>query len=630
LATTNSAIQLPASEVPRIAAFLQQNIEQSQRDLQKRVTQIEEGRKLYDHYQVRAKKPWPEASDVHIPMVTYTRNRLLAQRIMTLFGTHPIFSVNGQTIADDKYKDQVEQFLETLLTTVMPLERKIDAILQASLDDGVGIAYLDWWRDVRTVTRQQMGLTASGDYQWTTVPEERVLFDGPDVQYVPIENFGVCPTSEGDLQRADGVWMKTGWTGNKLLSLTEKGAIDQKAMEEVRKHTGTAESVNTADAKRRGVTVSDEPTASFLLRTYDIHVCYWKLPVDENAVADDWLIWYHLPTQTILRAVPNPNFDQRRPFVRFCPFPDRTGIFGDSLPDMIGVLQKTASSILEQMVDQATMDIHPPILMENGAMARPDSIERGDYKSGPGRIWKVNKISGVQHLRTDSTVTISLASINFLETVQEKMVSLDASQYGVNAGPAQTATATQSMNSNAAMLFALIVNRDRMSMVEIANQIQALCYEYVGNNAVVDLWQRLIGDGDNPYTIAVDALGGRYHFNSAGNTETSNKELKRAVVREVLNQLTTNPALQPLLASNPLHIYDVAYLYLKEMGIRSPEDWIGKREEVASAMAATGQAQQQLQQAEAAGLPVGDAGISPAQEQGGGMPSPSSTGMGDV
>jgi hypothetical protein len=161
---------------------------------------------------------------------------------------------------------------------------------------------------------------------------------------------------------------------------------------------------------------------------------------------------------------------------------------------------------------------------------------------------------------------------------------------GMQVNHSQTATETQSLASNASMLFSLIIDRDRRFLTKVANQLLLLCYEYAGNPTVQELWTRLVGNEECPFTSANDALGGRYHFTCSGSTENANKELKRALMQQIFAALMQTPLIQ----TDPLKQYALAKVYLKTMGLRVPEEIIGAEKEIRDALASQAQAKMGL------------------------------------
>lgn len=574
-----------------------------------RLKRITSNRKLLSPLQRRANKPWTGASDMHVPVIKYSRNRLLAEIISSTFLTHPIFNVEGVTVADEEFAKSVEEFLDRLFTDVMSLEEAMDPIIQDALDDGVGIVYNAWKRDIKRLPRwvptpvmaEVIGESGTvetvetGATEFVQTDEPRVVYDGPDVQRIPIERFGIYPPTAKDIQSALGCWAKLTYSGSELLQGVENGEFDAAMVEQLKSWQGDQEALEDAEATRREIGDGSVSTVDFRNRHYQIYLCYWRLPTERGRPSIEWVVWEHMPTMTIIRSEPNPYWHQMRPFLALRPFPDKSGIHGDSLPDLIGDMQQTMTAIVRQVIDQATIDIHPPVIV-NENLVPPDTIDK--LKFAPGQVWRVHQMDAIHIPYRPSQVSVGLEVNEMVRQVVARCVGIDDNTLGMMAQPSATATQTQAVQSNAGALFSLVVNRIRRGLNLLAKQTISNCYQYVGNEGVLGLWYKLVGQGEpNPFDVAqqaIDAFGAQYHFSAAGSTEVSNKELKKALAREVYERLVINP----IMTANPLRIFALTRWYLTEMGVRIPEELIGKEQEIKDALAEQAKAQVDAMSAE--------------------------------
>jgi hypothetical protein len=615
------AIVLESGQDPKqVAITLADLITQAEQQRSSYLRTIAAGRTYLNTQRKRTSRPWKGASEITMPMVISVRNRLAAQINDVLFSIHPLFNVEGQREEDDALAPWVEQFLEGLFTRVCPLDEALEPVLLSSLDDGVGVAHITWRREMRQITRHTND-EATG--AWSQRPGEDLEYDGPDIEYVPIDRFGIYPSVARDVQRSRGIWFKVSRTGDELVRLRNEGFIDKAALQALQDTQGEAEHLKSAESDQRGMRYSGGEL-DFVSRPYDIHICYWRLPgkKDDDPAVDHYL-WLHVPTQTILHAERNPRWSGRRPAVIIRPFPDKETIYGESLPNLLADLEDTMTTIVRQVIDQAAVDIATPVAVEDGAIT-PEQEKNLVY--GPGQIWRVTRVDGIKLLAKPSQIQVGLQAAEFCKEIVNRLVGTSDQTFGMEPSRAQTATTTQVLASNQSVLFGLIVNRLRRGLSQVAAHVLDLSYEYAGNEAVSMIWRKLVGSKPNPFAgqapttdngvmedgaapvpeqgnlpagaLPVEAgmgterpdrvtmLGGRYWFNAAGSTETNNKELKRAIMREVYERLMVNP----LIAYNPLRIYALTRRYLTELGIRVPEELLGKEVEVRQALQTQGRA----------------------------------------
>lgn len=616
--TAAKAIDLPTGVVAEeLAARICDEITQGENTRAGVLRSIKAGREYLKPRRPRRSKPWKNACEINMAMVKIVRNRLLAQLRSTIFTIHPLFNVEGQRTTDDPMAPWVQQFLEGLFTRTMNLEAVLEPAITAALDDGLAAIHIGWRQEEAPVRRHAYN-KAEG---WGTQAQAELIYDGPEIEFLPAERFGVYPALDPDIERAKGVYLMTSRYGSEVIRLKKKGFIDTAAYDRLRDSTGEAEHKKTTEATQRGLNYQvTEP--DFASKPFDIHICYWRIPAGDDEELQDYYLWLHVPTRTLLHAEPAPRWSGRRPVVLLRPFPDKETIYGDSIYDLVGELEDAMTTLLRQVVDQTSVDISPPVAVEEGAV---DDDDLKKFVYAPAQVWRCNRAGGIQVLDHQSKVTIGMGVHQFLRDIVHEASAVSQNAMGVQSDRAQTATESQVLASNQSTLFSMVVDRIRQPLSQVAEHTIWLCYEFVGNSLVSTLWQKLVGtDIPNPFQgvgaqsnqaqqlapptgqppttpdkpSALDMLGGRYYFNAAGSTESNNKELKRAIMREVYERLLANP----LVVKNPLAMFAVTRRYLAEMGIRVPEELIGKEQEVRAALQAQAQSMRDSLGAEEEGL----------------------------
>lgn len=578
------AIRLPAGvNADELAVQIVDAINRAEAARSKYLTKLEKNRRILRAELPTKSEPWPGSCKLNLRVTYWTRQRIIAQIMEVIFGAHPYYNVNGQRPVDDQYAQKVETFLENLFTTVIDLEAVMDPIFQETTDAGCCGALYGWKRQVNRRTRRS--LEPSSDLsrmQWKESSVDEVVDDRPDIRFFPSDRFGVYPASATSVDEATALYFIDSYTGNDLLKLSKTNFIDKAALQKLRNEA--QDDVNPKSRQQiqnqRGISQS-LPGTNFHTNTYELYIVYWTLPGSDDEPAEDYAIWIHPQSFTILHSEPNPAWDGKRPLVLFRMSPDKEGIYGDGIVDIVGDLELTMTTVLRQAIDQAAIDIAPPTVMDESAR-----IPGEKYIYGPGQIWRMYGTGKAQVLDHTSQVAMGMQLITFLRDIVERYTGVTDTSMGLAAGPRQTATQSTLMSQQGSMLFNLVINRMRRSMNELAERVLWLCYQYAGNESVRQLWERLAGDEENPFELANNALGGRYYFKAQTDTETNGRMVKQSIYREVYDRLLANPLIQ----SNPLLMFSVTRRYLAALGVRLPEELIGKEEEIRSAMAAQAQA----------------------------------------
>lgn len=578
-------IQLKRNQVAPLGVMLKGAIDEARRAVSGYIKEVKDNRELLKSKQGRPNKPWATCSELAIPMGKYLRNHFLAREVRALMGVVPIYNVHPHNVRWKDSAPQVEAFLQRLVEQRrFGFEPVVSRLLQAAFDDGSGVAYITWDSTKRRQTRWVRG--AAG---WSRDEQDVTLYEGPRIDYVPIERVGCYPAQMADFQRSTGVYLLLPQSGDELLMRAQRGEYDMEQVESLRvQGTDEAALENASDSNRELSNMQETPVA-FHAKVFEIAECYWRLgrdiaestiePVDEGRdkqPAQDWLITMHLPTNTILRAIPNPWGHGMRPLVSFRAFPDKFGLFGDSVMDLAGDVQIATTALLRLVIDHMALQIDPEIMVP--AAMGPEKIREMKRQRGPGGMLAVpdgywGKVEPFSREQSHPTSAIPL--MQFLHGFTERGLLSDP-QMGRQMERRATATEFLGTMQEGGELISMVTDRLSTATGELGEFLLLLTYEYANTEAVQNLWALATDAQPGGGMVGVEALGGDYDLQPGGTMENSNRAMRAQKADEIYGILTQNPFCQ----SYPARLWAVTHHMLSERGIQKPERYIGTEQDV--------------------------------------------------
>jgi hypothetical protein len=592
------AIHLPPERAGRLAAILCDDIAQAEIDRAEYIRQVKENRTLLKPHQELEHPPFAGACDLHVPFLRYARNALLARIRRALLGVSPIYFVEGQG-KHARYAGQVEAFLQRQVTKQMGLPQQMRRVLQASLDDGVGVAYVTWRTEKRRALQYQRAHERLFDEETGELLAEPgqigktrpwvTRYDGPQIEYIPIEHFGTFPAANADLERSTGVYLRTPMSGDELLVGVQAGDYDREAVEALRRWAGDAEILEHSDEQNREIAVSASSFGvdpSFTAAQFQITECYWKVEggrmKDEPAPAEDWLITLHEPSQTVLRAVPALDVwgHGLRPVVPIRLLPDKFGILGDSLADLAGEPQQFITTLMRQLVNGARKRSDPELFIMANAMSKD---EFDDFKAhrGPGTYHPIRNINQVQEalypLQLEGNPMELLPVIERIANWAQTATGVSNLTMGMVAPHAITAREVERMLEEGQEGIMDMVDTASEGVSQVGQLIKALDYVFSGRESIQQLWKEA-----NPRSEVdvLTALGGTYDISAAGSTASSNKAIRKQQAMEKFMLFKDDPFVQ----ANPKRMWQLRRDVLNAMGERNVEATIGSEHEVEELM----------------------------------------------
>lgn len=553
---------LSDSEASDLAGRLYNALEEAESDRAGYLASIKTVRELLRADQPRENPPWEGACDLHLPLLRSFRNAFLARANRALLTPSPIHYVEGRGQMEREAEGDVEQFVFEQCRRVLHLPRTYRPMLHSTFDDGTGVAYVTWetrttrrlrYREDTTYLVDEMGEPVA-DEQGVPIPldaprrqaiyQEETVYDGPRVRVLPIDQAGVYPAAERDVQTAPGAYVRLSMTGTELWAGVTQGLYDRAAVLSVleQQSAGEVAFAQTDEQEGKGVTLTDASMSSGepMSRRYDVVEWYWSYAKPGQRVAMDWLITMHQDSRTILRATPNPWGHGRRPIVISHVLPPKFGIVGESLGDLAGSTQRFVATLLRLVVDASVLQIDPEIAVGSGIT--PAEVEKWQESRGPGKIRKFNAddlSKVIQPFSNSVDPRAVMPMVQELISFAERSTGYNNAFAGQPASRAITATELERMLEEGSELIMDMIDCGSHAVTDVGELILALDYEFSGNASVQQCW-----DAANPHLAGADIttiLGGEYDVTAAGTSATANKAIQAKNAQEQFLALKDDP-----------------------------------------------------------------------------------------
>lgn len=406
-------------------------------------------------------------------------------------------------------------------------------------------------------------------------PQDVKVYDGPDLLlletgYLPGDpdettgskaRWGTYPAANADIQRSTGVWFRYTLTGDEMNARVEEGEFDADAVEFLKTTGSETEHLPTVSDDQQGLTSDDVPDDTWQWRTFDLLECYWRVPPfaddskgetakgkkkREDSAAADYLITIHEATGKILRAVPNPWWHGRRPFVIFRPYRPTSGVHGTSTPDLVGDFQESMQQILRDMFDMAQLRIKPPLKTKRGLLAFNDRRDiAAQYK--PRGLVEVDYPESIEVMAEAlGDPTAGMPVYQLMKDLKDSVSGVNDQSAGMIKGDA-TATEVQIARAEGDALHQHVRQNIAESIQETGWYLWHLCYQFVANESVQDSWAAAdtnseVQPGMVPGEWELHPKQG-YIISAWGTTEASNRAVNRRSWEESVDRMAQLPEL---------------------------------------------------------------------------------------
>ena len=597
-----NAIQLSEEEAGQVAQQTADEIQQAERDRASLLMAIQTGRTLFlaKDQRAPADKPWPNSCGLVPPTLKQSLNSILADHVPDLLLMQPIFHLEGDGQADKAMQSVGEQFYDRQLTKQVKFAQALTSIFKTAYKDCVGVGVVSWREEYKP--RQVWDVVEEQEFdQETQQPigeptqkrkAKRILelkYDGPVIIPTPIERVGTFPAANSDIQRSPGLYIKWYVSRYELEQMKESGDFDDKAVATLLATAPDGDPLMPTDTDR-GIQSIPNTMKTGPAQGWWITECYWLRNTRKNEPPEDWRIFLHEGTFTILAAGPSPWFSGLRPVFICRPFADEYGIYGDSLVHLEGDVQKAQAALLQMIIDGSALRVDPKILVDEN-VGKKDS-ESLVQKTGPGSLVRMSAegIKNTQKFQTGDPPALLMQVWEMVTKIGQLAVGKDDSALAVQPPQDTTATATADLIEGRNKLSRLQQTGLVEGMKEAAEIIWGMNYQMQGHESLQKIWMEANPD-EEKITLQM-VMEGKYTFAASGAGGGGNQTLRARRSEERLAFLMQDPVVM----NDPAKQYELKHDFLREHGTRDPEIYLGRKEDYVAQMQQIQQQQMQMQQ----------------------------------
>ena len=379
--------------------------------------------------------PWENSSNLHVPVIEIHITILHSVVSSTMLDNDPIWYVK---IAQNGVPENVDNEIETFLSSVSKLELKIDAVLSdiywAAYRDGTAIGDLDWVEEYSTqydvlkftdplmfeeafptpisagITSQKYNELAKElleQGELTIKVEEYVsTYRGPRLRQVELKDFVMVPTTSPDVKYAQFVGDMFIQRADYFKRLVKQdGWFDKIEVQTMLKKTGLTSAPDTGTRSQdqiEGVsrTRKTKPDEYWCMQGI-LNVCLPGLLDSETMeVENRYLVVFHPESKAILRFECYPYLHNRIKYIpwRFKKRPNR--FLGQSIYDQLGDVNEEIDTQHNQRIDSRTISTVPSFLKVDNFEFDPTRKNQRFY---PGVTFKVSNLNQIKQFEIKQT-----------------------------------------------------------------------------------------------------------------------------------------------------------------------------------------------------------------------------------
>lgn len=531
--------------------------------------------------------------DEHIPLVFEKGKAMYARLVNAVLGVEPFFNIRPRSSVSEKMKQDKEDLMRWVLGTYANRQKGIrfdvDRDCWNFVFDGTSVTKHWWMKDVRkfvdVVEEEVRPLQVDQDgnlvYKEKEIEREQVVYDGPMMKVIPLEDLVLAGTKLDDPNDADQMTHIQGYTKSDLIKLSQQGFFFEDAVQYVidtkQPSAHTALENNGQERylklqKDNDAGVRQQYTASGI-PFYTVYENYLRYDIDEDGIDEELVVWTEKDSGHVLRItyLDRVSPSGKRPFV-FKRLIAREGKpYGIGFAEMLYGLSHTQDYIVNQRLDAGTFQIFPWFVYRSGSAFQAEEI-----KIGPGKGIPVDDVNDIAFPKVNGNSAYGFQEEQATRGYADGVTGVTPLAMGQNQGQGAARTATGA---------AALVNELNTSLDIYIKHYQ---WAFSENLQIIDkqveellplgLEYRVTGvDGQGIYKRFSDRQTIKFDtdYELLGNSINSNKAIERDTATQLLQILQNPIALQSGIV-NPQNLYSVYKNYLQKVEIRDIDAFITK------------------------------------------------------
>ncbi len=533
--------------------------------------------------------------DEHIPLIFEKGKAMYARLVNAILGVDPMFSLMPNKAVSEKQKQEKEDLLHWVTNQYANrsrgLKEDIDKDCWNFVFDGTSITKHWWARDIRKfvdveekeVRPIQIDERGNIVTEVKEVERETIVYDGPMMQSIPLEDVYIIGSNCDDIDNADLVVHRQYMTKSDIIKLSHQGFFEKEAVEKVLEKAPANPGKDASDEEAYLKLQKDELSGVQRARYqegrayYAIYETYLSYDIDGDGVDEELVCWMEPDSRKILRITyldrVSPN--GKRPFVLKKLIHREGKPYGIGFAEMLWGIGNMTDYIANQRLDAGLFQIFPWFVFRAGS-----NLQVGPQMIAPGKGIPVDDVNDIAFPKVNGNPAYGFQEEAANQQHAENITGVSNLAMGQNNSQGVGRTATGA----AALVNELNANIDiyikhyqwgfSRNLAFLDKQVQELL--------PLGLEYRVTGlDGRAMYKRFSDRDTFNFDcdFEITGNTINSNKAIERDTA-QMLMQVLQNPIALQSGVVGPMNIYNVYKNLLRKFEIRDIDSYITRPEEV--------------------------------------------------
>lgn len=348
-----------------LVRYLEDEVIQTNNDRSTLLLDLQELNDMYEGRLIEKNFPWEGCSNIQVPLISTHVDAIHANFMNSVFMQDPFWAVRSLTPNGYGVAKRTERFMQYGSEHVWKMYDVCQDWFKFGITDGTGIIDLNWKEEYRWVYNE----SKSGDGNVEYFPEPKLMYRGPKICSIPLENFYI-PNRYPELHSAP-------WCGHDFfLSWPELVGQEQlgffKNTKKI-KEFPDAQPTDQDMSRAAGSGIDLSQTS----RIYKIRrmITLWDVKNDNKFVPIE--IYYHPEHLTVLNVRYYPYKHGRWNYFVFRYLRKKKSFYGIGVPHMLRYLQTGLDDIVNQTIDSGSIANTRYYKMKKTAVEGPQSIFPG-------------------------------------------------------------------------------------------------------------------------------------------------------------------------------------------------------------------------------------------------------------
>lgn len=360
-------IRLTTDQEEALLLWLDEQIREAEERIDLRIPKWRAWREQYEARSQPKNFPWPNASNVYVPLTGIIVDAIHANMMNRLFGFERVWDVetmspstvvgqnieDGQPITIGDLTKEVEDYLafESSQTGMMDLYDAIEQALLEGIKLGSSVVFNPWI----TLTKKDIAYNAdTGEFSRKS---PTVVYDGLRPKLIPLEDFLFTPGyAEFHGPNAAPMvghkyWLRWGQIQEKI----DAGQFRPAITKDIKPFSGYSEGDDELkDAQEQTEGGAGGGThAEWRKNDYQLYDLWITYDINDDGFEESLYVTYHKKSRKLLRI--QPFIYKTRPYTMFRYVRRENRAYGMGVPEMLESIQAGVNTSFNQSVDNATI-----------------------------------------------------------------------------------------------------------------------------------------------------------------------------------------------------------------------------------------------------------------------------------